>query len=59
MSNVRAHIEDDFGGQRRPLPNVLSVSQDSSEDVGRFGSKLFRENIVEGHLDIGTLLENI
>ena len=46
-------IEDDLGGQRRPLPDVLGVSQDPANRVLRVGPELLVEVVVVIDSDVG------
>ena len=49
----RINLEDDLGGQRRPLPDVLSVSQDPANRVLGVGAKLLVEVVVVIDSDVG------
>ena len=47
------NLEDDLGGQRRPLPDVLGVSQDPANRVLRVGPELLVEVVVVIDSDVG------
>ena len=49
----RVNLEDDLGGQRRPLPDVLGVSQDPANRVLRVGPELLVEVVVVIDSDVG------
>ena len=49
----RVNLEDDLGGQRRPLPDVLGVSQDPANRVLRVGPELLGEVVVVIDSDVG------
>ena len=49
----RVNLEDDLGGQRRPLPDVLGVSQDPANRVLGVGAKLLVEVVVVIDSDVG------
>ena len=49
----RVKLEDDLGGQRGPLPDVLGVSQDPANRVLRVGPELLVEVVVVIDSDVG------
>ena len=52
--NTRVNVEDDFGGERRVLPDVLSVSNQSPDDIDRLPLELVLEIVIVKDLDICT-----
>ena len=52
--NTRVNVEDDFGGECWVLPDVLSVGDESPDDIDRLPLELVLEVVIVKDLDICT-----
>ena len=51
---IRAHIEDDLGGESWPFPNMLSVSKNSTNCICCISTKLVLKIVVIDGFDVDT-----